>query len=183
MLTNNTNSPKYLSLRNAAESYGYTRDHLGLMIRKGKLQGMKLGNYYVTTNDWMVRYIKNFADINHPISRNKLSNKFLTGILTDEKKMSNVSIKSIKSGNKNQSLKLALKTDPKNSFKEKMSEELSNLSSFSRQAIDSSQESANFKDHGFKMNLEHPYIVLPIRKMNSDERDNILNKISSKKSA
>ena len=78
-------SNKYLSLKTAAQLYGYTRDHLGLMIRQGKLKGKKLGNYYVTTNDLMIEYIKNFADPSHPAIRNKLSNKFLTRILRSKK--------------------------------------------------------------------------------------------------
>src|SRR3990167_1269816 len=79
------NSEKYLPLKTAAQLYGYTRDHLGLMIRQNKLKGIKLGSYYVTTNKWMTDYIKNFADPNHPASRGKLSNKFLTEILSSQK--------------------------------------------------------------------------------------------------
>ena len=95
---NNTDSNKYISLKAAGALYGYTRDHLGLMIRKEKLKGMKLGSYYVTTGEWMIDYIKNFSDYNHPISRNKLSNKFLADILSAKKDAPLVAnIKNIKS--------------------------------------------------------------------------------------
>lgn len=72
------NLKKYLSLKAAGQLYGYTRDHLGLMIRLGKLNGIKLGSYYVTTSEWMSEYIKKFANPNHPTLKNKLSNKFLS---------------------------------------------------------------------------------------------------------
>ncbi|MCX6813813.1 MAG: hypothetical protein NT078_01095, partial [Candidatus Azambacteria bacterium] len=70
------NSEKYLPLKTAAQLYGYTRDHLGLMIRQNKLKGIKLGSYYVTTAEWTTEYIKKYADPNHPVNKNKLSNKF-----------------------------------------------------------------------------------------------------------
>lgn len=72
------NLKKYLSLKAAGQLYGYTRDHLGLMIRLKKLNGIKLGSYYVTTSEWMNEYIKKFANPKHPILKNKLSNKFLS---------------------------------------------------------------------------------------------------------
>src|SRR3989344_5769337 len=78
----NSNSNKYISLKTAAGLYGYTRDHLGLMIRQGKLNGKKMGSYYITTNEWMLDYVKNFADPDHPAFRNKLSNKFVSEIFS-----------------------------------------------------------------------------------------------------
>ncbi len=53
-------------------------------LRKNKVKGIKLGSYYVTTNEWMVDYIKNFADSAHPASKSKLSNKFLAEILSSK---------------------------------------------------------------------------------------------------
>ncbi len=50
----NLNYVKYVSLKTAAGLYSYSRDHLGLMIRQDKLKGVKLGSYYVTTNEWMI---------------------------------------------------------------------------------------------------------------------------------
>jgi|SRR3989344_932733 len=85
------NLKKYLSLKAAGQLYGYTRDHLGLMIRLRKLNGIKLGSYYVTTNEWMDEYVKKFANPNHPTLKNKLSNKFLSEALKNDfqKKISN----------------------------------------------------------------------------------------------
>lgn len=84
------NSKKYLSLKAAGQLYGYTRDHLGLMIRLKKLNGVKIGSYYVTTNEWMNEYIKKFANPNHPILKSKLSNKLLSETFKDnsQKKIS-----------------------------------------------------------------------------------------------
>lgn len=72
---------QYLSLREAAQLYGYTRDHLGLMIRRGKLQGVRLGNYYATTEAWVDGYIRNYSDADNPKARAKFSNKFRSGVL------------------------------------------------------------------------------------------------------
>lgn len=122
------NSEKYLPLKTAAELYGYTRDHLGLMIRQNKLKGIKLGSYYVTTNGWMTDYIKNFADPNHPTSRGKLSNKFLTEILSSK-------------------IKPAKIVAPEDAAE-------SAVSTFSKA----------------------PYVILPIRKMENIEREEIFKK-------
>ena len=61
------------------------------MIRLGKLNGIKLGSYYVTTDEWMNEYVKKFANPNHPTLKNKLSNKFLSEALQNDnqKKLSN----------------------------------------------------------------------------------------------
>src|SRR3989344_559690 len=85
MATND--SMKYLSLKTAAQFYGYTRDHLGLMIRQNKLKGKKLGNYYITTNEWVLEYIKNYADPIHSTAKNKLSNRFVSEILSPKKEI------------------------------------------------------------------------------------------------
>lgn len=114
-------SKKYLSLKAAGQLYGYTRDHLGLMIRLGKLNGIKLGSYYVTTSEWMNEYVKKFANPNHPILKNKLSNKFLSETL-------------------------------QNDFQKKLSNDLLDLT-----------------------NNNH-YAILPIRKMESNEKDEILRR-------
>lgn len=84
------NPKKYLSLKAAGQLYGYTRDHLGLMIRLGKLNGIRIGSYYVTTSDWMNEYVKKFANPNHPILKNKLSNKLISKALQNsaEKELS-----------------------------------------------------------------------------------------------
>lgn len=115
------NLKKYLSLKAAGQLYGYTRDHLGLMIRLGKLNGIKLGSYYVTTNEWMNEYIRKFANPKHPTLKNKLSNK------------------------------LFLKT-----FQDGLSKKLSN--------------------NIFDLSKENHYVILPIRKMKSKEKYEILRK-------
>lgn len=191
---NNTDSSKYLSLKTAAKLYGYTRDHLGLMIRKGKLGGVKLGSYYVTTNDWMTEFVKNFSDPNHPTSKNKMSNKLLTGILTNERNVNadfalkkNISKYVDKEANKDRNLKLPPKTDHIISFEKKISEELSRLSSSSKYPeqtknkiyMDSDKKDNDPEDYGFKMNFMNPYVVLPIREMKIEEREDILNRIGN----
>ena len=133
------NPGKYLPLKTAAELYGYTRDHLGLMIRQNKLKGIKLGSYYVTTNEWMTNYIKNFADPGHPTSRSKLSNKFLTEILSS----------------KNGGL---LAVNAKNTIR--------------RSAETIVPE--NIQNNAVKEYA--PYVILPIRKMNNIEREEIFKK-------
>lgn len=84
------NPKKYLSLKAAGQLYGYTRDHLGLMIRLKKLNGIKIGSYYVTTGEWMNEYVKKFANLNHPILKSKFSNKLLSETFKDssQKKIS-----------------------------------------------------------------------------------------------
>ena len=49
--------PKFIPLAQAAKSYGYTRDHLGYLIRKGDLKGKKIGAYYYTTDEWIEKYV------------------------------------------------------------------------------------------------------------------------------
>jgi hypothetical protein len=144
---NNLDSNKYISLKTAAGLYGYTRDHLGLMIRQGKLNGIKLGSYYVTTGQWMAEYVKSFAALNHPTLKNKLSNKFLTGALSSSKISHKEKVK---------------KYDADNSLKEIIMEELTRYTNPSNLSSPSGA----------------PYIILPIRKMENAEREEVLRKVS-----
>ncbi len=41
----------YIPLHEVARVYGYTRDHLGYLIRKGELKGQKLGSFYSSAKD------------------------------------------------------------------------------------------------------------------------------------
>lgn len=181
----NENESKYLSLKAAAGLYGYTRDHLGLMIRQGKLNGMKLGNYYVVTNDWMLQYIKNFADQGHPASKNKMSNRFLTEAMAIAKKTKKTDTPSVSNAF---SVKRPFREEPKNNLEKELSEELSILSASkqylkeveSRNYVSAVKKSGNFENPELKLAIEHPYIILPIRKMNTDERENILNRTINK---
>lgn len=152
------NSEKYLPLKTAAELYGYTRDHLGLMIRQNKLKGIKLGSYYVTTNKWMTDYIKNFADPNHPASRGKLSNKFLTEILSSKK-----------SGSP------AKTVAPENvSLKRKILEELTQYRSLTDDKT--LKTDINQTKNIVSTFSSPPYVILPIRKMENIEREEIFKK-------
>ncbi|MEK7578323.1 MAG: hypothetical protein AAB789_01195 [Patescibacteria group bacterium] len=153
------NLEKYLPLKAVAELYGYTRDHLGLMIRQNKLKGIKIGSYYVTTNEWMTGYIKNFADPGHPISRSKLSNKFLTEILSSKK--SGLPAKAVA---------------PENAgLKRKILEE---LTQYKLLADDKALKAdINQQEKIVSTFSNAPYVILPIRKMEYAEREEVLKKV------
>ncbi|MBI4919733.1 hypothetical protein HY838_00295 [Candidatus Azambacteria bacterium] len=192
---------KYISLKSAAGLYGYTRDHLGLMIRRGKLQGVKLGSYYVTTNEWMADYIKNFADPNHPTAKGKLSNRFLSKILSapvnaapSVRKKGAVAAaiddKQTKSGARS-------KNDFNNDLGKKILDELTRYGSFPGDYNDNvggdsgiggdlgcrGNNGGPAKDNAgqlgpFFANFSNaPYVILPIRKMEDGEREKILRKL------
>jgi hypothetical protein len=188
-------SNKYLSLKTVAQLYGYTRDHLGLMIRQGKLKGKKLGNYYVTTNDLMIEYIKNFADPSHPAIRNKLSNKFLTRILRSKEDSTLINISA-----KNTAVRKPPKTDilknklnnAKNAAKENATKEnavnvvnndleekiLKELAQYkSSTGIEVQNNKINHSENIISSLSDVPYVILPIRKMENMERKEILNKL------
>ncbi len=172
---------KYISLKTAAELYGYTRDHLGLMIRQNKLKGIKLGSYYVTTNGWVTDYIKNFADPDHPTSKSKLSNKFLTEILSFKKDL----LFAVNTKNTiRRPAKIATpENTPNNAIKEysvhddlkrKILEELAQYKSLTDDKAlkaDISQTESVVSTFS-----NAPYIILPIRKMENAEREEILKK-------
>ena len=163
------NSEKYLPLKTAAQLYGYTRDHLGLMIRQNKLKGIKLGSYYVTTNGWMTDYIKNFADPNHPISRSKLSNKFLTDVLSSKKDLS------LAVNTKNTIKKPAKTIAPENvGLERKILEELEQYKSLT----DGKAPKADINQTESIVSTfsNAPYVILPIRKMENAEREEIFKK-------
>lgn len=174
---------KYIPLKTAAELYGYTRDHLGLMIRQNKLKGIKLGSYYVTTNGWMTDYIKNFADPDHPISRSKLSNKFLTEILFSKKNLSFAAsaentirkpAKTIAPKNTQNNVLKEKEDTIDNNLKEKILKELAQYKSL----IDGKAPKAdiNQTESIVSMFSNAPYVILPIRKMEDIEREEILKK-------
>ncbi len=176
----NPNSNKYISLKAAAGLYGYTRDHLGLMIRMSKLKGIKLGSYYVTTNEWMTDYIKNFADPDHFAFKGKLSNKFVAEILSSKKEVSfNVSAE-------NTARKPARTISPdkqtkiveNNSLNEMILKDLTQYKSLTGDKI--LKKNTDSIDNSTSMPMiGMPYVILPIRKMNDSERDDILKKAES----
>ena len=168
---NSNNSEKYLSLKTAAQLYGYTRDHLGLMIRQGKLQGIKLGSYYVTTNEWMVEYIKKYADPNHPVNKAKLSNKFLAEAIKGR------SSDKVIPGKKTIPKILAGKDLEKNSKTDLQKKVLEELSHFGVGVPNGSQKADDAPEQSPIPSFpENSYVILPIRKMENFERDEILNR-------
>ena len=151
-----SNHNKYISLKTAAGLYGYTRDHLGLMVRRSKLKGIKLGSYYVTTNEWMTDFIKNFSYPDHPAAKNKLSNKLLTEILSEK--------------NKNQFVE---QKDANSNFEDKILKDLEQYkSSFDNQSVGDGNA-----PKAFSVSIGAPFVILPIRKMRHSERDEILDKV------
>ncbi len=180
-MSDSDSNNKYLPLKTAAQLYGYTRDHLGLMIRQNKLKGIKLGSYYVTTNEWMTDYIKNFADPGYPISRGKLSNKFLTEILSSKKDLSlavntkNTIKKPVKTiAPKNTQNNTVKEYGAHNGLKRKILEELTQYKSL----IDDKALKADIKQEKSIVSMfsNAPYVILPIRKMENIEREEILKK-------
>lgn len=178
----NENENKYLSLKAAAQLYGYTRDHLGLMIRQGRLNGVKLGSYYVVTNDSMLQYVKNFADPLHPASKNKMSNRFLSEALNFNKEIKNADTSGIP---KQFAAKKRHKKEPESNLEKELREDLSLLSSLGKYPKEIKKENYiglakkidNTENLESKLDVEHPYIILPIRKMNAGERDDVLNRV------
>ena len=156
---NNLDSNKYISLKAAAELYGYTRDHLGLMIRQGKLNGVKLGSYYVTTGEWMTEYVKNFAALNHPTLKNKLSNKFLIRALSSPKISQKEKVQ---------------KYDTDNSLKEIIMEELARYANPPK--LEQSIQTVRTENPVSTLSGA-PYVILPIRKMENTEREEVLRKV------
>ncbi len=183
--------PKYISLRDAARTYGYTRDHLGLMIRQNKLKGEKLGSYYVTTDGWMVDYIKNFADLGHPTVKNKFSNKFSLnaapgrGVLSPLAAAQNKTVKKSPPVFKNGA---AEAPNIAGDLKEKIAGDLAVYIDSNKAAIDDRESfraggketkpaSDCAPDAGFADFAGAPYVILPIRAMNEKERGKILEKL------
>jgi len=173
----NENENKYLSLKTAAGLYGYTRDHLGLMIRQGKLQGIKLGSYYVTTSDWMIDYLKKYADLGHPHIKGKFSNKFLTqAFATKENKENKVSLGSTK-GAERKTFQKNISNKLEDDFLIDIQKEL--LPSLRELSVAQGETDAPSVSSAVSyINSGNPYVILPIRKMEESERESILSKIS-----
>lgn len=167
---------KYLSLKNASQIYGYTRDHLGLMIRQGKLNGLKLGSYYVTTNEWMADYIQKYASPAHPAIKNKLSNKFLTKafsikdntIFASANLTNNIAKKTKINANKVKTQNISDKAF--SDFQRDLLSSLHDLSTVNDKTISHAVFETRYAVS------ENPYVILPVRKMKESEREEILNK-------
>lgn len=175
-----TETNKYLSLKTAAQIYGYTRDHLGLMIRQNKLEGTKLGSYYVTTNEWMTEYIKKYAHLNHPKIKNKLSNRFLSEALLSDKKIkpTNFLGKATKGLQTNpidspvKKLSDDLQNDLQNDLQKEILDAFSSLQKMTSVETEEKPVEENQKDEHFLF-FEPPYLILPIRKMEENEKERI----------
>lgn len=166
-------SMKYLSLKTAAQLYGYTRDHLGLMIRQNKLKGKKLGNYYITTNEWVLEYVKNYADPSHSTAKNKLSNRFISEILSSKKEIKYFGKHKDHAQKSNDSSNSFIE-EPKTKLQEEILKELSRSQGDETLKIEEKFQ-PNIQDKVFFPPFESPYLVLPIRKMEDIEREQILN--------
>lgn len=59
--------PEYISLKTASEISGYSPDYLGLLIRQGKMKGVKIGRNWCTTEEFVLEYKKsiNKKSISH----------------------------------------------------------------------------------------------------------------------
>ena len=176
----NENESKYLSLKTAAELYGYTRDHLGLMIRMGKLKGIKLGSYYVTTNEWITDYLKDYADPGHPAVKSKFSNKFLTQAFTSRlpaealaKEGGDVKETKVKTSKTKFSKKF------ENDFFSEIQKELSSPLEELSAAQGKIGALPVLPDQHYIIS-SNPYVILPIREMEESERESILRKISDR---
>lgn len=53
-----TNTPNYISLTEAANRCEYSQEYLSLRARQGKLKAVKQGRNWVTTQGWLVEYLK-----------------------------------------------------------------------------------------------------------------------------
>lgn len=171
----NENENKYLSLKTAAGLYGYTRDHLGLMIRHGKLKGIKLGSYYVTTNEWMTDYLKHYADPGHPAVAGKFSNKFLAQAFA-----AGDTAVADRSGAKKEQNR-ASKTNVQSKFTNDFFSEIKKELLPSLQELSAAREEIDILPAlSVQRNTisDNQYLILPIRKMEESERESILKKIS-----
>lgn len=172
----NENENKYLSLKTAAGLYGYTRDHLGLMIRHGKLKGIKLGSYYVTTSDWMTDYLKHYADPSHPATAGKFSNKFLTQVFA----VKNPAVAG-RSGAKKEKNR-ASQTNVQNKFTDDFFSEIKKELLPSLQELSAARETTDISlilSAQRNTISDNQYLILPIRKMEESEREIIFSKISN----
>ncbi len=183
-----SDSKQYLSLREAAQLYGYTRDHLGLMIRRGRLEGVRLGTYYATTAAWMDEYIKNYSDADNPKAKTKFSNKFRSGIL-DKKPLPDAAIPNIADVSKKS-------RESKEAGKQKTSglEELQQhidevLAQMTPQIASASAEkllapplASTAPAAGLaQASGGHEIIILPVRKMHDFERQIIISQAKQQK--
>ncbi|MBU1071425.1 hypothetical protein KKG65_03385, partial [Patescibacteria group bacterium] len=56
------NNNIYISLSKASELCDYSQEYLSLRARQGKLKAIKQGRNWVTTKDWVEKYLQNFSE-------------------------------------------------------------------------------------------------------------------------
>ena len=173
---------KYLSLREAARLYGYTRDHLGLMIRKNKLQGVRLGNYYATCCKWMDEYIRNYSDgSDGQNAKNKFSNKFRDDVLKNKLPPTPaIPVSPVKFA-KTLKPKTAVLTELQKDVNQVLSRILSD--ELSPKPDSTEIKLADTKISRLTENLvdRHELIILPVRKMHDFERQIIITQAKSQR--
>lgn len=186
-------SQQYLSLREAAQLYGYTRDHLGLMIRRGKLQGVRLGNYYATMAAWMDEYIRNYSDADNPRSKAKFSNKFRSDILDKKPPQSAPFLPAAANAAKDRQ-KTETNQKPKNSGLEELQKHIDEvLAQVMPQMVSSPANKTPAPKLAVMPNAapdftklpnalsNHEIIILPVRKMRDFERQIIISQAKQQK--
>ncbi len=68
-----------LSLKEAAEIYGYTQHHFGLLCRQGKLKSERIGKRWFTTQKWAGEYLDGLKEQYKTNNHNypQLKNRFI----------------------------------------------------------------------------------------------------------
>ncbi len=61
--------PEYLSSQDAADRLGFTRQHIGRLIRRGDLQGKKLGRDWIVSLESVERLAAQKNNLRLPLSR------------------------------------------------------------------------------------------------------------------
>lgn len=69
------NFNKYISLQEAAKFCKYSQDYLSLRARQGKLQALKMGRNWVTTEKWLNEYLEKVEEYNNNNLKDKLKIK------------------------------------------------------------------------------------------------------------
>ena len=64
------NNSEFLPLKKAAEIFGYTEHHFGLLCRQGKLKNKRVGKKWFTTKEWVDEYFENFKN-NTPVNNSE----------------------------------------------------------------------------------------------------------------
>ena len=77
----------YISLREATSFCAYSQDYLNLLIRKGKLRGVKIGRNWVTTREWLEGYVNDIES-----KKNVVSDSPVVAVSEPAKHVNNLSV-------------------------------------------------------------------------------------------